>query len=635
MSDRLSSGQSDNLDPMSAPTEHSRRACIQWLAGSMTLAVTAGAEGSDRLATAVGRRQTGPSVFKSRAVTEYAHGLAPFGGCLTSPAIHLLTPQVRRVPWQFDVLVIGSGYGASTIAARLSARRQPTTRIAILERGREWVPGTFPDRLSDVLDESRLKLIGPNKGQINKATGLFNVEQFQELTVLSGSGLGGSSLINASVAIRPDCEVFEQEFWPRSFRSRDSLDPYYDLAELELNARREPLDISHKMYAQRLAGEYWAHCGAYWQPASLTVTRTGATPAVDSPILNRQGMLQRGCIDCGDCLSGCNVGAKNTLTMNYLPLARRSGTEMFTGVEVKYLRKVNQWYEVHFDHHGLQADGSIRTTSGCTTARMVCLGAGSLGSTGILLRSQFHGLRFSPRLGCSWSGNGDALGFVRKTMLPTGVGGYSAYETQRHPIGPTIQSNLTYPHRSLAGRILIQDGAVPRAYASVLGAIMKNRNLDRTQILLGMGHDGAEGRVFLNERGQPEVSWPGLLESPYRQFIRGEFQKVAQAMGGHYEYLRVFGDRMISVHPLGGCGMSDHPSTGVVNDSGQVYEDLSGHIHEGLYVVDGAVLPTSIACNPLLTITAIAERFSHRIVNDPRLSDFFTAKNQAFKSAHC
>jgi cholesterol oxidase len=623
MTDNSRSNQSDSKKPDGRRL--SRRSSIKLIAGVVAVASTPTVLGSE-LGKVIGRRRTGPSVFKSRAASEYSASLAQFGGRLASPAGGLLANYARPVPWQFDVLIIGSGYGAATAAARLSARRLPSTRIAIVERGREWVPGTFPDRLPDVLDESRLNLLGPKKGKVNKATGLFNVEQFEELTVLSGSGLGGSSLINASVAIRPDREVFEQEVWPRALQSREVLDPYYELAEVELGARREPLDFSNKMYAQRLAGQALANCGARWEPAKVTVTRTGETPANALPILNRQGMLQRGCIDCGDCLSGCNVGAKNTLAMNYLPLARRAGTEMFTGVEVKFVRKVNHWYEVHFDHHFQLPDGSIETTPGCTTAHMVILGAGSLGSTGILLRSEHHGLHLSHRLGCSWTGNGDALGFVRKTQCPTGVGGYSAFESERFPVGPTIQSNLTYPNRSLQGRVLIQDGAAPRAYATALGAIMRNLKLDHTQILLGMGHDGAEGRIYLNEDGAPVVTWPGLLESAYRKFIRAEFDKVAQAMGGEYEYLKIFSNRMISVHPLGGCGMSDYPGNGVVNHCGQVYEGETGRIHSGLYVVDGAVLPTSIACNPLLTITAIAEKISDTIVNDPQMSDLFASE---------
>ncbi len=626
--------------PIEAPADASllsRRAWTKIVATAAVVSSTNSAaesalQAADPLGSVTGRRTTGPSVFKQRAAEDYTHSLSQFGGRLSSPATHLLQPQPRATPWQFDVFIVGSGYGASTLAARLAARRLPHARIAVAERGREWVPGTFPDCLPDVLKESRLKLFGPQKGQVDKATGLFNVEQFEELTVLSGSGLGGSSLINANVAIRADREVFESDRWPIALRSREVLEPYYGLAELELGASREPVDLTNKMIAQRLAGERLAACGAHWQPAKLTIVRTGSNPAGSMPVLNRHSMLQRGCIDCGDCLSGCNVGAKNTLTMNYLPTARRHGAEIYTGIEVKFIRPVHHWYEIHFDHHCQLQDGQVITSSACTTSRIVMLGAGSLGSTGILLRSQYHGLNCSPTLGLSWTGNGDALGFIRKTDHPTGIGGYSAFPSERYPVGPTIQSNLTYPNRPRDCRVLIQDGSASRAYSNALGLLMRNLKLDNTQILLGMGHDGAEGRITLNQHGQPEVRWPGLLDSPYRQLIRSEFQKVAQAMGGEYEYLKIFGDRMISVHPLGGCAMADDCSQGVVNHGGQVFDGRAsslhtrGAVHSGLYVVDGAILPTSIACNPLLTITALAERISDQVVNDPAFADLFTMR---------
>lgn len=618
-----------------------RRSAIKAMSASITTAIAANAFGAHSspeggvwiaekavspnptTGKILGRRKTGQSVFKSRAIDDYRQSFKAWGGQLTSATEGLVGLHQPGAPWQFEILIIGSGYGASTVAARLAQRRKPGIRIAILERGREWIPGTFPDRLSELLKESRLNLLGPRKGTVNKPTGLFNVQQFEEITILSGSGLGGSSLINASVAIRPDPDVFLHPAWPTSLRNRQALDAYYELAEYELASRQEPLDWSQKMIASRLAGERLTGCGARWRAAQITVTRTGTQPAVAPPIVNRQGVFQRGCIDCGDCLSGCNVGAKNTLAMNYLAIAKRAGVEMYTGVEVQFIRKLGACYQVHYLHHAEQPDGSIVTTPGCTTARMVVLGAGSMGSTEILLRSQHHGMAFSYHLGSHWTGNGDALGFVRKTQHPTGVGGYSAYESERYPVGPTIQTNLDYPGRNLSGRVLIQDGAVPRAYANALGVLMRNLRLDHTHIMLGMGHDGAGGRIQLDQNGSAIVAWPGLLDSEYRKLIRYEFSRVADAMGGKYEFLRIFGDKMISVHPLGGCGMADSIEAGVVSDRGEVFDASTGLFHENLFVIDGAMLPTSIACNPLLTITTLAERASDRIVNDPRLTGLF------------
>lgn len=172
-----------------------------------------------------------------------------------------------------------------------------------------------------------------------------------------------------------------------------------------------------------------------------------------------------------------------------------------------------------------------------------------------------------------------------------------------------------------------------RAYSNAIGALMGDMDLSQVQILLGMGHDGAAGVISLDEHGYARIRWPGLLESAYRKMIRKEFEQVAASLGGEYKILKIFGDKMVSVHPLGGCAMSDDPAWGVTNHKGQVYDARHGgdmdprtnqpRVHDGLYVVDGAILPTSIGCNPLLTISALAERCVDHLVAEPALADLF------------
>ncbi len=625
--------QDDSQKPREANAV-SRRAAIKLSAVAIAAATSSLAK-AERPKTTIGemlsRRKSGDSEYKATAIGDYHANVAEFGGQVSAPIERLLAPIPRSTPWQFDVLLIGSGYGASVSAARLASALRPGCRLGVLERGKEWIPGTFPDRLKDVTGASRLELLGPKKGEIHDPIGLFDVRQFEEITILAGSGLGGSSLINASVAYRPDREVFEQPMWPRLLRDRSYLDPYYELAIAELGARVEPLDYSSKMLAQRIAAERLAHRGARFDPAAITVTRS--MDGNQLPVINRQSIRQRNCIDCGDCLSGCNVGAKNTLAMNYIPMARRAGAEFFTQTEVHRIEKLDVGYRIHFTVSFPNADGTFSRCPATTSTRILILGAGSLGSTELLLRSESECMQLSHRLGYGWTGNGDALGFITKSQCPTGGAGRSAYEPACPPVGPTIQSNITYPYRPLAGRVLIQEGAAARAYANAIGTLMLDPTMENTQILLGMGHDGANGRITLNEKGFGQVSWPELLNSDYRKLIRFEFEQIAQALGGNYRFLKIFGDKMISVHPLGGCAMADDPRHGVVNHKAQVFDgrscgDLDFHtgtprVHAGLYVVDGAILPTSIACNPFLTISALAERACDLMLDEPEYADLF------------
>lgn len=581
----------------------------------------------DRLAG----RKSDPSPLKARATADYRCSMAEFGGQLSQPFCQLIAPRTDGSPWQFDVLIIGSGYGASICAARLAARLHPGKRLAIVERGKEWTPGTFPDTVLGCAAENRFRLLGRKKHTIHNPIGLYNLVQNDEVNVLSGSALGGTSIINANVAIVPDADVFAQPQWPLALRDRNVLDPYYELVAAELNVRQSPPDRTPKMAAQRLAARRLAACGAVFEPARLSVVQS--CDDLDASGRNRQGVIQRPCHQCGDCTIGCNVGAKSNLTMNYLPLARRYGAEIYTQTEVIAIEKCAGYYRVHFRHYEPLCDGKFHTVCGSITARLVILGAGSLGSTEILLRSCAPGFEFSSRVGCSWTANGDALGFVTKSCHLTNVGGFGAYCGDHCQVGPTIQTNIYYPYRPLCERVLIQDGAVARAYVHTVGLLMHDHDLDHTLPLLGMGHDGAQGRITLDDCGHATVRWPGLKESAYRAFIRHEFAKVAEAHCGQYKYLRAFGDQLITVHPLGGCGMSDDPAYGVVNHKGQVYDGAGGGrdklesleplVHEGLYVADGAILPTSIGVNPYLTISALAERIADELVREPTYADLF------------
>lgn len=571
---------------------------------------------------------TKPSVIKSQAAEDYAQSLQAFQGRLSTPITQLLRPCPTGKPWDYDVVVIGSGYGSSICAARLAPKLRPGSKICILERGKEWVPGSFPDVFRDIAPEARRSLLGLDKRTIRNPTGLINLIQGDDISVLTGCALGGTSVINANVAIRPDAEVFRLPCWPTLLRDRSFLDPYFDRAEWELGVQREPIDSTRKMQAQRFIAEKLRDCGAHFEASALTITRG----PIGLPIVNRQGMIQRPCTNCGDCMTGCNVGAKNTLTMNYLPLARRAGTDIFTETEVQRIEKVGNHYQLHYTHYAQQGNGWV-PVQGCLKARLVIVGAGSLGSSELMMRSQSDCFQFSGRLGCSWSSNGDILGVIRNTCPPTDIGGFGAYDPEGRNAGPSIQSNITFPGRpNLFERIVVQDGVSPRAYSNFMTLFGRDLGLDHTQVLLVSAHDGAEGRLALEADGSVRVVWPGLYHHPYRRVAEAEFHRFASVLGGSYKEMLAFKGRVGTVHPLGGCSLGEHPGLGVVNHKGQVFDGLQGGyaqadgqpaVHQGLYVVDGAIVPTSLAANPLITISALAERIAEYIPLEPAFADLF------------
>ncbi len=224
---------------------------------------------------------------------------------------------------KYDFVVIGSGYGGAILAARISgADLNPKKTVCLLERGKEWPIGKFPDTLSEVSAAARHPLINP--------LGLYEYLTFSDIDVIKGSGLGGTSLINANVAIVPDEEVLNQPAWPRNLKL-ENLKPYYEKAAKMLAARPHPRanDLLKVKALDRRA-----------QQIGNKAFGLNITVNFDIDGENPYGVEQKPCIDCGDCVTGCNVSAKNTLYMNYLPFAWRNGCDIFTQTRVDWLEKL-------------------------------------------------------------------------------------------------------------------------------------------------------------------------------------------------------------------------------------------------------------------------------------------------------
>ncbi len=368
------------------------RAASSLAAAGLPIAANANANASPGDILGILSRDPTSEKVKQRAIADYRRSHCGFGGQLASPISELLKPsnacsKGQMDPWHFDVAVIGSGYGGSICAARLAQRMRPGAKLAIIERGKEWVPGTFPDRFPGVAKECRHPLFGLDKRTIRNPTGLINLMQGKDISVMTSCGLGGGSLINANVAIRPDWELFEQPIWPTELSSMTYLEPYFDLVEQELGCAHEPIDQSWKMRAQRLAAESLRDCGAHFEAANLAITRDSN---LGLPIVNRHGVIQRPCVSCGDCMTGCNVGAKNTLAMNYLPLARQSGAQIFCESEIERIAKHDGYYSIHYVHYQrrldtiFQFEGALELASLCwqreaSVAQNCCYGLKQMG----------------------------------------------------------------------------------------------------------------------------------------------------------------------------------------------------------------------------------------------------------------
>ena len=564
-------------------------------------------------------------------------------------------PGDRPVAW-VDVAIVGSGYGASVAAACLAGTDR---KVVVLERGREYAPGEFPVGLGEVPGHVRFHRADGDE-PIGYPDALFDIRIGKDMDVLVGSGLGGTSLINANVAVQPDDDDFRNPAWPQPIRSNPAtLHDGFEKARTLLRVHTPAVDKIRKFKAlSTLAGALGADCEA--APVTVNFDGPGANPA------------QPACTRCGNCVTGCNVGAKNTLAMTALPEAKARGARLYTGAVVLSLmwdKDAPYPWIIRFRRTASEKT-PLQDEVYRLAARDVILAAGTLGSTEILMRSrELHGLAVSSLLGKRFSGNGDALafGFAGERRVHA-VG--ERVQRGKHDVGPTISGivrAVVNNGRRKPQKLTIEDAAVPTSIRRLFAELMATgaflHRLDRaslpawyrqhedvdpiavpddaiehSQILLTMGDDGAGGTLKLRRPSDKSedhahlvVDWPSVGRNPALRAADRLFQQHDRGPGlngGQYVPNPLWralpegassvmsgpalGGRAVTVHPLGGCGMGDDIDSGVVNHLGQVFRpDPEGdgtEVYDGLHVLDGAIVPKALGLNPLLTIAALSWR---------------------------
>jgi cholesterol oxidase len=541
-----------------------------------------------------------------------------------------LSSFIGSLKSHYPVVVVGSGYGGAIAASRLARAGQ---KVCLLERGREFQPGEYPNRT--ISAATHFQIDGPDLRR-GAPTALYDLRLNPDIDVFLGCGLGGTSLVNANVALRPDPRLFEDLCWPQALRADldGGVAQGYARAEAMLTPSPYPESAPPLPKLVALEASAAALGGKFSRPPINVTFESG---------VNQAGVYQHACNCCGDCCSGCNYGAKNTVLMNYLPDAVNHGAEIYTTVSVRSLtRQGDRWL---INYQLTDADRERFDAPELTlTADMVILSAGTLGSTEILLRSrQRAGVTLSDHLGRGFSGNGDVLAFAYNADWPiNGVGFGDKASEGREPVGPCITGLIDLRDKpEVDDGMVIEEGSIPGGLASVLPAALasgarleghKAPSFDaaaalareaestlrgayagavrNTQTFLLMAHDGAGGVMSL-VRDRLRISWADVSGLKTFENADEALKRASEPLGG--EYLRnpawKMLDNLISVHPLGGCAMAEDAAHGVVNHQGQVFAGASGAaVHPGLYVSDGSIMPRSLGVNPLLTISALTER---------------------------
>jgi cholesterol oxidase len=515
----------------------------------------------------------------------------------------------------YDAIVVGSGFGGGVAACRLA---EAGWRVCVLERGRRFAPGDFPDSLDDAPAFLWHRTLNPD--------GMLDVRLMRDLAVVQAAGVGGGSLVYSNVQLRAPADVFEQPAWPAGI-TRAGLDPYYDRTEEALQPRTTP-DQPPLPKVRAFA----AAARAIGREAELLPLAVHFGAEREHPF---SGVRQQGCANLGRCNAGCPLHAKNTVDITYLARAESHGAEVRPHHEVTRLdppRAPGGRWRVSYDNLGDGPDGALE-------APVVVLAAGTLGSTKLLLENRRRLPHALPALGARFSGDGDALAAAFDPQAPGTRGAHTDY-------GPGMTSRVDY---TAEHGFMLADGGLPTHFGGLLEVVREvdaitrwvkrtllalkrlaarlgggaqqltprsmparpRRRIGDSLVFLLIGRDAGDGRIRLTPLlKRLDVRWSTRRSA--RLF--DAMDHVVQELARGADATPFFGlepgplGRYATVHPLGGCPMADDPRSGVVDDAGKV------HGCDGLYVLDGSIVPTALGVNPSKTIAALAERGVERLI---------------------
>ncbi|MDX6486284.1 MAG: cholesterol oxidase [Gaiellaceae bacterium] len=509
-----------------------------------------------------------------------------------------------------DVLVVGSGFGGSVAALRLTEKGY---RVAVLEAGRRFAPGDFARRNWNL----RRYLFVPRLG----LRGIQRLTWLDDLVVLSGAGVGGGSLVYANTLVEPLEPFYDDPQWSAIADWRRELGPHYETARRMLGAVETPFETAAEAVVRQVA-------------AAMGVVDTfrPTTVAVDFDT----------CVRCGGCMVGCRYGAKNTLDRNYLRLAEEGGAVVHPEREATLLRRTERGWQVETQRSGAWA----RRQPQLFEAEHVVLAAGVLGTLKLLLRSGVGG----PRVGELVRSNSEVIvgAGARNTSIDYSEG--IAIGSSFHANAETQIEPVRYPRGSslmgLFSTVLVDGGGrsprplrwlatVARHPLEALQAHVPWRWAERTVILLVMqARDNAlrirwTGKRLRTERGggEPSPTWiPEANEAA---------RLAAAAMGGRpgSALNEVILNRPFTAHILGGAAIGATREDGVIDAWHRVWTE------PGLHVVDGSAVSANLGANPALTIAAQAERamsfWPHRGEPDvrPPLGADYAAVRPSLRSA--
>lgn len=511
--------------------------------------------------------------------------------------------------FDYDYIVIGSGFGGSVSALRLSEKGY---NVAVLEMGKRFGPETYAKSAW----QSARHLWFPKL----KLYGIFQMTWLKDVFIFHGAGVGGGSLVYANTLLVPPTRAFQDERWPDDDNWEQKLAPYYDLAKFMLGATeakniypadetlRDLVDVDMgrgDTFRKHMVGVYFGESGE----------------TAPDPFFGGEGPERTGCIECGACMIGCRYNAKNTLDKNYLHLAENRGAEIIPETRVTDIRPLDEGgYEITTEQSTKLFNKPKRTFR----AKGVVVSASVLGTVELLSKCKEKGSlpKLSEALGDYVRTNNEAILSVTANKNKIDYGRGIAITSGAHPDDDTHVEIVRYGKSGDAMFwlvTLLTGGGEPwPRWLRLLGNIIRHpiefiRGYipfgwsKYTSIVLVMqpvtSHLKLRLRNKLWGRGLDTHIDADQHVPKFMPLANQITQDLADKMEGtpHSMVLEVLGNTSTTAHILGGATMGRTPEEGVCDSKGRVYG------YDNFYVADGSIVPANLGVNPSLTITALSE----------------------------
>jgi len=525
-------------------------------------------------------------------------------------------------PAHYDVLVIGSGFGGSVAALRLTEKGY---RVGVLEAGRRFEDTSYPKTSWDI----RNFLWAPKLG----CFGIQRISLLRNALILSGAGVGGGSLNYANTLYEPPGTFFADPQWSHITDWNAELAPHYDQAKRMLGVVTNPVTTAADEVLRGVAEDLGV--GQTYRPTPVGVFFGSPGVEVEDPYFGGAGPRRSGCLNCGACMTGCRHNAKNTLTKNYLHLAEAAGAEVHPMTTVTRVQaRCRSGFEVQTVRTGSWLGMGQQTL----TADQVVLAAGALGTAKLLHRMRDSGALpdLSPRLGVLTRTNSEAIIGARTWAPEVDYSRGVAITSSIHPDATTHIEPVRYGKGSDAMGLLqtaLADGdrRGPRVLAwlrelirlrgKAFGVHNPRGWAEKTIILLVMQtldnsittftKRGLLGRRLSSRQGHgaPNPSWIPAGHDVARRVA----ERIGGVAGGAWNDVA---NIPMTAHFIGGAAIGDSAQTGVIDPYHRVYG------YPNLSIVDGSAISANLGVNPSLTITAQAERamsmWPNKSAPDPR-----------------